>query len=173
MVEVVSDTSVWYHAGMPPVPIRWVLVRDPQGKSKPQAFLCTDLDADPAQVLAWFVLRWTMEVTFEEARAHLGIETQRQWSDLAIGRVTPALLGLFSAVTLLADRMRAATEETPPVRRAAWYEKSAPTFVDALAEVRRLLWGRATFQTSRSGREDVKVSRLLTERLTDALCYAA
>src|SRR5919206_410183 len=106
-VRIASGTAVWHHNGMPPAPIRWVLVRDPFGERDPQAFLSTDLDASPRDILSWFVQRWTTETTFEEVRRHLGVETQRQWSDLAILRTTPALLGLFSLVTLWADRIRA------------------------------------------------------------------
>ena len=95
-VELTSQTAVWYRSGKPPVLIRWVLVRDPQGAFDPQALLCTNPTEDPAQILQWFVLRWQLEVTFQEVRTHLGVETQRQWSDLAIARTTPALLGLFS-----------------------------------------------------------------------------
>ena len=80
-----SQTAVWYHTGKPPVPLRWVLIRDPQGEFAPQALLCTSLAVAPAQILEWFVLRWQLEVTFHETRAHLGVETQRQWSDRAIG----------------------------------------------------------------------------------------
>jgi DDE superfamily endonuclease len=105
VVELVSATAVWYHSGMPPWPIRWVLVRDPQGMFEPQALLCTDLTGEPVQILEWFVLRWRLEVTWQEARAHLGMETQRQWNALAIARTTPALLGLFSLVTLLAGQL--------------------------------------------------------------------
>jgi hypothetical protein len=170
-VEVVSETAVWYHSGLAPVPIRWVLIRDPDGKFAPQALLCTDLTAEPAQVLAWFVLRWQMEVTLEEARRHLGVETQRQWSERAILRTTPALLGLFSVVTLLAHpRML----DEPPVRQAAWYRKALPTFSDALALVRRELWcDRVHFSMSQRDTEMVKVPRALIERLTEAVCYAA
>ena len=100
--EVTTDTAVWYHAGKPPVAIRWVLIRDPQARFKPQALLATNLEDTCAQMLAWFVRRWTMEVTFEEARAHLGMETQRQWNDRAIARATPALLSLYSVSTLTA-----------------------------------------------------------------------
>ena len=96
---VATGTAVWYHAGIPPVPIRWVLVRDPSGEHEPSAFLSTDLAATPATILGWFVSRWRVETTFQEVRAHLGVETQRQWSDLAILRTTPALLGLFSLIT--------------------------------------------------------------------------
>ena len=77
-VEVASGTAVWHHTGLPAVPLRWVLVRDPRGLFRPQALLCTDLDADPVEALAWFVRRWSVEVTFAEARRHLGVETQRQ-----------------------------------------------------------------------------------------------
>jgi len=90
-LETISATAVWYSTGLPAVPIRWVLVRDPQGEFVTQALLCTELGAKPEQILGWFVLRWQMETTFQEARRHLGVETQRQWSDLAIRRTTPAL----------------------------------------------------------------------------------
>jgi DDE superfamily endonuclease len=96
MVETSSKTAVWYSTGLFAVPLRWVLVRDPQKEFKTQALLCTDLEADPQKILSWFVMRWQLEVTFQEMRRHLGFETQRQWSELAIRRTTPALLGLFS-----------------------------------------------------------------------------
>jgi hypothetical protein len=95
LVEVTSATAVWYHTGLPPVPIRWVLVRDPKGKFETRALLCTQLDQQPRQILQWFLWRWQVEVTFQEVRTHLGVETQRQWSDLAIQRTTPVLPGLF------------------------------------------------------------------------------
>src|SRR5262249_35964957 len=95
-VEVATDTAVWYHTGKPPVAIRWVLMRDPQARFKPQALLSTTLEYTCEQMLTWFVRRWTIEVTWEEARAHLGMETQRQWNDRAIARTTPALVSLVS-----------------------------------------------------------------------------
>jgi hypothetical protein len=103
-VDIVSATCLWYHSGMPAVPIGYVLIRDPQAKFAPQALLCTDLKRDPVQIVSWFVLRWQLETTFQEVRTHLGVETQRQWNDLAILRTTPALPGLFSLVTVLAQR---------------------------------------------------------------------
>jgi hypothetical protein len=171
-VEVASATAVWYHTGLPPVPLRWVLIRDPQEKFEPQALLCTDLAAEPARILSWFVLRWKMEVTFQEARRHLGVETQRQWSELAIRRTTPALLGLFSLVTLLAHWRMA--QSTGPPRRTAWYSKPYPTFSDALALVRRELWAQEeTFCRSVREADMVKVPRAFVEHLTETLCYAA
>lgn len=171
MVEISSETAVWYSTGLFAVPVRWVLVRDPQGQFKTQALLCTDLGADPQKTLSWFVMRWQMEASFQEVRRHLGFESQRQWSDLAIRRTTPALLGLFSFVTLFAHHRM--IQAAGALRRAAWYHKSHPTFADALALVRKELWAYATFGGSPADAETVKVPRVFVERLTDALCYAA
>jgi hypothetical protein len=169
-IEIASDTAVWYHNGKPPVPIRWVLIRDPKGKFKTQALLCTDQDTEPEQIVEWFVRRWQVEVTFHEVRTHLGVETQRQWTDLAITRTTPALLGLFSLVTLLAHQM--AIDETLPIRQAAWYAKPLPTFSDALAVVRQCLWHMPDSHTSLSDGNMVKIPGSLLKRLTEAVCYA-
>src|SRR3954453_143872 len=130
-VELISGTALWYHPRKR-VAVRWLLVRDVAGEFEPQGFLCTDPAADPLDVLRWFVRRWSVEVTFAEVRRHLGVETQRQWSDLAIARTTPALLGLFSLVTLWAGATRGGVRP----RSAAWYPKPRPTFSDALAAVR-------------------------------------
>ena len=171
-VEIASATAVWYSTGLFAVPIRWVLIRDPEGGFKPQALLCTDLDADTEQIASWYVMRWQLEVSFQEARRHLGLETQRQWSELAIRRTTPALLGLFSLVALIAHRqMKQAAGVLR--RRAAWYHKRDPTFSDALALVRKELWAHATFCGSPAETDTVKVPRDFVERLTDAVCYAA
>jgi hypothetical protein len=170
-IEVATGTALWYHAGVPPVPIRWVLIRDPEGKFAPQALLCTDQNADPTQIIPWFVLRWQVEVTFHEVRTHLGVETQRQWSDLAILRTTPALLGLFSLVTIFAHQLLGT--KPFPVRQAAWYTKALPTFSDTLAFVRQHLWP-VTFSCMSSAKPDVvEIPRVLFDRFVDTLAFAA
>ena len=170
LVEIVSGTAIWYHPGSL-VAIRYVLVRDVAGPLKPQAFLCTDLDADPLDILRWFVRRWSIEVTFAEVRRHLGVETQRQWSDPAIARTTPALLGLLSLITLWAHQLYG-TQPLPP-RSASWYRKSLPTFSDALALVRRELWAGDTLQKSSQIRDVGKVPPTLFNSLINVACYAA
>ena len=170
-VEVATDTAVWYHTGKPPVAIRWVLIRDPQEDFKPQALLSTNLAYTPEQILPWFVRRWTMEVTFEEARAHLGMETQRQWNDRAIARTTPALLSLYSIVTLTAHLL--IDKGATCVRSTAWYRKTRPTFSDALALVRQQLWDHLHFSMSQQETDMIKIPRALFERFIDAVCYAA
>jgi hypothetical protein len=170
-VEILSATAIWYHIGVKPVPIRWVVARDPLGKFPTQALLCTDPSVDPTQILSWFMLRWQVETTFQETRTHLGIETQRQWSDLAIQRTTPALLGLFSIITLMADRR--AKRGALPIRQTAWYAKETATFSDALASVRRLLWAYSIYCMSPEIDDVRKLKRQMVDRLSNALCYAA
>jgi len=169
-VEILSGTALWHHPGRL-VPIRYVMVRDVAGELRPQAFLCTDLKADPVDILRWFVRRWSIEVTFAEVRRHLGVETQRQWSDPAIARTTPALLGLFSLVTLWAHELRPGQAMT--CRAAAWYPKPLPTFSDALARVRRELWTRPGFDISANGPKLVEMPRSAINALIGAACYAA
>ena len=171
-VEVVSATAVWYSTGLPAVPLRWVLIRDPKEEFRTQALLCTDLELEPERIISWFVRRWQIEATFQEVRQRLGFETQRQWSELAIRRTAPALLGLFSLVALIAHRQRGQVPNA--VRRVAWYDKRHPTFSDALAVVRKELWAQEmSFCESAQEVESVKVPRHFVERLTDAVCYAA
>ena len=170
-LEIYSESALWYKSGFEAVPIKWVLIRDPRGEFKPQALMSTDREHRSQQMLEWFVRRWRMEVTFEEARAHLGVETQRQWNDLAIKRTTPLLMGLFSIVTLLADGL--IQERGKTIRVAAWYEKTRVTFIDAIAMVRSRLWSSYHFSTSSQNQEVIKIPRSLFERLTDAVCYAA
>ncbi len=173
-IEALSGTATWYSTGLPAVPLRWVLIRDPQEEFGIQALLCTDLEADPERIISWFVRRWQMEATFQEARQRLGFETQRQWSEGAIRRSAPALLGLFSLVTLFSHQQMARGAGSVR-RRCAWYDKPYPTFSDALAVVRKELWAQeqATFRSSLQETDTVKVPREFVERLTDAVCYAA
>jgi hypothetical protein len=185
MVEMVSGIAVWYHPGKPVIPMRWVLIRPlpHQGKSKvpsfePAAFLCTDAKVPPAQIVEWYVQRWPLEVTFEEARAHLGLETQREWNQKAIERTTPLLLGLYSLVALWAQQ--GASKGVLKPRQSAWYSKTTPTFSDALAYVRRELWNQAWNDTTQQRvicmsepvGDKQQMSESFIHKLTEALCYA-
>ncbi|MGH9637621.1 MAG: IS701 family transposase [Candidatus Angelobacter sp.] len=169
VIEIVSQTAVWFHNGLPALPMRWVLIRDPKGKFKTQALLCTDRKCDPVQIVKWFILRWQVEVTYHEVREHLGVETQRQWSDLAILRTTPVLLGLFSLVTLLAHQHT--RRRKLPIRQTAWYHKTQPTFSDALALVRQQIWQQSLFQMTTAHTDSPKLLAQIQNRLLSALCY--
>ena len=134
-----TAVCLWHTPGQKPVLVRRVLVVDPDGKYRPEAFFSTDTQLTPIQIVEYFVLRWGVEVTFEESRRHLGVETQRQWTDKAIARSTPALMGLFSIVCLMALRLISAGKELIP-QTTAWYQKQDATFSDVLTFVRRYIW---------------------------------
>ncbi len=172
-MDLATGTALWHRDGEAPLPVRWVLLRDPSGKRQPVALFCTDQRASVHQIIAWYVSRWAVEVTFEEARAHLGFQTQRHWNPLAVARTTPCLLGLFSLTVLLAYRLGPNQLTT---RQAAWYAKAEPTFVDALAAVRRHLWVEANAPTPVAAAATAN-SRpsfpTLLDRLVEAACYAA
>lgn len=170
-MECTFGQALWHTPGQDPLPIAWVLVRDPAGKLDPRAFFATDLSASPLQILVWVILRWGVEVTFEEVRAHLGFETQRQWNRLAILRTSPALLGLFSLITLLAHHLLG--DDPLPVRSAAWYVKPAATFSDVIAFVRHYLWTHIQFVNSGGKTKPPPISDTVLHGLVDTLCYAA
>ena len=167
-LHIVSGTAVWYHSGLPPVPIRWLLVKQPNGQFPPQALLSTDQTITPQQMRTFFIQRWTVETTFEEVRAHLGMETQRQWNDQAIVRSTPLVLALFAMVTLLAHTLNEKTACS--VRQTAWYRKTKPTFSDALAWIRKHIWQH--FSTSTPHPDRQKPTAGILQRLIDIVCYA-
>lgn len=143
---ICSACCIWYKGGEPPVKIRWVLLKDPSGKIKSRALLCTDLDLEPKKIINEFIKRWTVEVTFEQVRAHLGVETQRQWSDKAIARTTPILMALFSIITIWADQLN--VKGFIHIKPSAWYLKEQPCFSDAIAAVRQQIWRNNKFLTS-------------------------
>ena len=170
-IETTSGTCVWFHFGKEAVPIRWVTVRDLAGEFDTQALLCTNQEAEPKQIVEWFIRRWQVEVTFEESRRHLGIETNRQWSDNAINRTTPSLFGLFSLITLMANELQKG--DKLKVRNVAWYEKEVATFSDAIGCVRQQIWEFQSFQTSENEYEVIKIPRSFLKTLTDTLCFVA
>jgi hypothetical protein len=169
-LQLATGTAVWYSSGKPPVSLRWVLVRDPKRRFEPQALLSTDLNLSARQIVLYFVRRWSMETTFQEARLYLGLEGQRQWNDLATARATPVRLGLFSLVALIVERQPG---WQGAFRRSAWYEKARPTFADALAQVRRALWRQLGFWLSAAALEKQKPAHLLFEHFAELLAYAA
>ena len=169
-LEITTGTALWKRAGWPPLPLRWTLVRDPVGTLDPRAFFTTAPPQAARAVVETFVWRWTIEVMFEESRSHWGIETQRQWSDLAIERTTPCLFGLYSLVALLTHALH--PDGNVPVQQTAWYEKEAATFSDALATVRRHLWGNFNYLTSPHDPDVRLIPQKDLLRLAQAVCYS-
>jgi len=170
-VRVFSRTGLWYTSGCKPVAIRYVLVRDPEGELKDEAFCCTKLDATPEEIIQWFVMRWSVEVTFEEAREHLGMETQRQWTEKAILRATPVILGLYSLVTMMAVRL--SSEGKVTINQTAWYSKEEATFSDCLVMVRKHCWEVENFKKSAENEESVLIPSEVLNHLVSCLALAA
>lgn len=169
-VRMLSGINLWYSPGDKPLLIRWVLVVDE--KNHAEAFFSTDVKLEPEQIVNYFVLRWNIEVTFFETRAHLGVETQRQWSDKAIARTTPMLMSLFSLVCLFALEML--KNKSLPIASAAWYNKKGEaTFADILAFVRRDIWAFRNFNDSRIEGKYVKIKPDDWEALLNQLAQAA
>lgn len=166
-IEYLSFICLWYHAGFTPVTLRIVLVKTPGGKNEAEAFFSTDTNLKPTQIIRYFVLRWNIEVSFEETRAHLGVETQRQWSDKAIARTTPLLMGLFSFVTLVALQMHQ-IKPLISIESASWYDKKGDlTFSDIIAVVKRSIWSNKYFSKS----QDPLDSQKYTDEIINSLIY--
>ena len=170
-MEIASGKALWYRAGKVAVPIKWVLVRDPKGNHDPIAILCTDLKMARMEIVQHFVNRWQVEVTFEEVRAHLGVETQRQWSDLSIARTTPVLMALFSLIMLWADQLNNRQKLT--VFQTAWYQKPYPTFSDAVASVRYRIWQFQLNLHSVKNTDRDKINHIIVEHLAFMAARAA
>lgn len=135
-IEFITGTSLWYGYGIRPVPIKWVLIKGKEG-SEPLVLFTLDLEYSPEEIMLEYINRWPIEVTFEEIRRHLGMETQRQWSDQAIDRETPCIIASFSIVILIALKLQKENSDTIPIQTSSWYPKKQITFSDLLAYVRR------------------------------------
>lgn len=168
-INFASGTALWYHRGNDPLPVRWVLVRTIDNSFQPAAFFCSDPTLAPLLILNCFVARWNIEVTFEELRAHLGFETQRQWSDRAIERTTPCLFGIFSLIVIFAKTLY---PHGLPIRQAEWYKKDEATFSDVLAVVRRNFWDNANIRTSSKRNEMLLIPRTALSSLLEVACYS-
>ena len=170
-MQLFTGTALWYKGGKKPVPLRWVLIRDPKGEFKPIAITCTNLELSAVDITTYYISRWSCEVTFEEARTHLGIETQRQWSDLAILRTTPCLLANFSIITIWADILQ--QQHKIVLQQSTWYQKTHPTFSDAIASVRYEIYGLRKFSTSRLKIKMLKIPWTLYKHLASVIAHAA
>jgi hypothetical protein len=171
IMQIATGTALWYKSNDPLVPLRWVLVKDAEGKIAPVALLCTDLELNAQSIIDYFIRRWTVEVTLEESRRHLGVESQRQWSDLAIARTTPVLMGVFSIVTLWAHKLQ--QQQDIEAKSSAWYAKKHPTFSDAMALVRKQIWEVQKFSTSSSKTEVNNLNEPLIRHLCAMMARAA
>jgi hypothetical protein len=170
-IEFVSGSGHWYRGGQGLVPVRWVFVHDVQGTHRDEYFYTTDPALAAPRIVSLYTARWSLETTFQELRTHLGFETTKQWVKTSVLRTGPVLLGLFSVVSLIfAEHVR---HHRLPIRQTAWYTKTEPTFSDALATVRWLVWRELLFQHPRFHNPVQKLPDKLKNFLLDRLSGAA
>lgn len=172
-----TGVSLWYTPGQLPVPIRWFLVkyeetdvRTGSKKWKSSCFFCSETEEPVSvfEVIGGYTSRWNIEVTFEELRAHLGFETQRQWSSRSLERTTPCLFGLFSLVVLMAHVLH---PDKLPIESSSWYEKEEATFSDALGSVRSHLWSNMNYMKS-SKLDDMRLIPCeIWNQMVKQVCY--
>ena len=169
-IDCLTFECLWYHAGELPLKLRIVLVRTPDGKNEAETFFSTNVANSPTQIIEWFVLRWNIEVTFEETRAHLGIETQRQWSDQAIARSTPLLMALFSILVLIAIKMHA-TKKLVVQETTSWYDKKGElTLADIVIIIRKSVWVKMYFSMSKNHEKNTDFLEI-TKKNANLLIY--
>lgn len=172
-IKFATGINLWYTSGEIPLKIRWVLVKHPD-TDKVEAFFSTDVNLTPKQIIENFVLRWTIEVTFEEVRAHLGMETQRQWSNKAIKRTTPILMANFSLVCIIAHMQNSLTKSVITTLSSAWYNKqNNATFSDILLYVKKLILSKNYLSMSATNDEFVQIKRQELEALINNSLMAA
>lgn len=139
-IEVCTGSCLWYHNSTgKPVPIRWVLTRDPEAQGEVVAILCTDPNSSVADIIGQYVSRWSIEVTFQEIRTHFRFGTSRTWSDLSIERMAPSIIASFSVTCLIAAEATEQRHDKIQPVTTAWYQKQHVTFSDTLAYVRSLV----------------------------------
>lgn len=173
-LQLLGGCGGWYrHRGSGRaalIPVRWVGVLDPKS-GREDFFYTTDSSWTPQRIVETFAGRWPIEVTFEEVRAHLGFEQTRHWCKNSVLRVAPCLLGLFSVVSLIYVEL--ARQGRVKVRTTPCYSKPAPTFADALAAVRRLLWEQVILEHAPCGSHVAQLPAPIREMLLEHLTAAA
>ncbi len=169
-IEIVTRTAHWYKAGQGLVPVRWVFVHDLTGTHRDEYFFSTDVEMTPKEIVETYAGRWNIETTFQEARAHLGLETTRGWSQSTVLRVAPCLFGLYSIVALLYTKIPA---KYAAAGRVNWVGKETVSFSDAITAVRRWLWTDWVFATSGRARGLGRIAHRIREVILYALAPAA
>jgi DDE superfamily endonuclease len=169
-VEVVTGTAHWYQAGEGLVAVLWVFVHDCTGTHRDEYFFTTNQKLSPGEVIELYTGRWSIETTFQEMRAYLGLETTRGWSPQTVLRVAPCLLGLYTVVAVLYSQLPARHTRGQAI---TWPGKKDVTFSDAITAVRRWLWQEWIFAIPGHREAFSKLRRPFQAMLLSALAPAA
>jgi hypothetical protein len=169
-IEVVTGTGHWYRIGEDLVEVRGVYVHDCTGTHRDEYFCTTDITMSPQQIVECYTPRWSMETTFQECREYLKLESTKGYCQATVLRLTPCLLGLYTAMVLLYLQLPKTSRSLGAV---FWKGKSTVTFSDMITCVRRALWEQWCFHTPDDRQAFSKLSRSLQQTLLYALAPAA
>lgn len=161
-----SRPVLWYKID-PDHQVLLVIVRDPDGVMHDDFFFTTDLAADPGDVASAYAGRWSIECVNREVKQCLGAEDPQSWKGIGPERAATLSLWLYAAIwTWYIPTFGNATTWIP----RPWYrEKTTPSFLDALAQLRRCLWSERITELSSSGPLNPKI----IDGLLDVLSRAA
>jgi hypothetical protein len=154
----VADCQARVYAA-PTTALRVVAV-DPLAGGRPrQAFYSTCADASAEEVITWYAMRWSVEVTFHDSKQHLGFEQPQAWSRRAVERTAPLAMLLYSLVVLWFTRE--GHRNWHPLD-CPWYtSKAEPSFADMLATLRRLSVRQHVLSLALQGPGTRKIKQLL------------
>ena len=169
-VRVVTGTGNWYQRSGGLVPVRWVFVEDLDGTHRDEYFFSTDVQMSAKEIIEAYTGRWSIEVTFQEARAYLGLESTRGWTQNTVLRMAPCLFGLYSLVALWYAQL---SQRDQQAGRLHWSGKDTVTFSDAITAVRRWIWRKGIFAECDQTGTLQKIPRRLMHILLYALAPAA
>lgn len=162
---VYTQVVIWYKVSQEPILL--VISRDPQGKEKDKFLFSTDVGAKSAQVIGGFAGRWSIEETFKNTKQSLGAQQPQTWKGVGPERSAVIGLWLYSAVWLW--YLQGYRKKKVLQLLARYRGKSHPSFQDALAALRRVLWrGRINGMFGKHS-----VPTRIREFLIDALAPAA
>jgi hypothetical protein len=170
-VCLTDRTGCWYRVGVGAAVLRWVFVRDDEGTHRDEYLAATDPLLHAHQIIALYAQRWSIEVTFQEMRRHLGLHTSRNWTCASVLRTAPCLMGLFSLVSIIFARCHRGGQDKLWTRPG--YPKTEPTFSDAIRSVRQLLWRKVQIKPRQGRRGTTKAHPLPPRVLVEYLCHAA
>jgi hypothetical protein len=129
-VRLAEQTGRFYKA--PGRDVKVVALEHLGGGRGIEVFYTTQTESPAETVLEQYSWRWPIEVTFHDAKQHLGIEEPQNRTTLAARRTAPTGFLLYSLVVWWHESVRS----EPAKSLRSWPHKRSPSFADMLAALR-------------------------------------
>jgi hypothetical protein len=153
-----ADTVARVYAA-PGRPLRVVAIEALRGGRGQEVFYSTCHEATAEEVIGWYAMRWSVEVTFHDSKQYLGFEEPQGWTRKAVQRTAPVGMLLYSLILLWFARE--GHRQWRPLN-CPWYQrKTEASFADMLATLRRLSMRQQVFSLGVTGQGSRKVAQLL------------